>query len=105
MSELMTDPEVFAKGTPVLMLAGPRSTTIEEWVQTLAEKSRLGSRRVDWRLVGGWAILLVLDDAESQNLIRDLAIQSIEQLCDAYMACTSNFSKNPTRDDVQWGVL
>lgn len=81
MPELVTDPEV------------------------LADRSGFCSRRVDWRFVGGRAILLVLGDAEEQKLVRELAIANIEQLCDAYMVCTSNFSKNPSRDDVQWSVL
>ena len=100
--ELTTDPKIFEKGSPVLMLAGPRSITIEAWVKAIAEES---GERVDWRLVGDRAILLVLDDESVRTKVRALTVSRLDSLRDAYMACTSNFTKNPQRDDVQWGEM
>lgn len=91
-----TDPEIFAHGKPVLMLAGPRSHTIEEWVQDVAAVS---GTRTDWRLVGGRAIVLTLDNADR---VRGVCEELWPVLIDAYVACTDNFGSPPfAPNDVQ----
>lgn len=94
-----TGDEVIRDGRPVLLLTGPRSHTTQAWVDGVAEDV---SARIDWRLVGSRALILVLGDPEELSRVRAALIDRIEDLVDAYMACKDNFTRNPERGDVQW---
>lgn len=94
-----TDPEIFERGTAVAMIAGPRSHTIEDWVQSIA-KSAHPRLRVDWRMVGGRAIVLCLGSDAACAHVREQIEARWDDLVDAYMACTDNFTANPERRDV-----
>lgn len=97
MSHDVTDSEIFASGTPILMIAGPRSSTIEDWVQKIASETKT---RTDWRLIGGRAIVLTLGDAAACSEVLACCYRSWESLVDAYMGCGDNFVRNLERSDV-----
>lgn len=92
-----TDQEIFDHGAPILLLASPRSMTIEEWVQGIA---KLTGTRTDWRMVGGYGIVLVLGDLETCKRVQKACLDNWEALVDQYMACTYNFTTRPERSDV-----
>lgn len=94
-----TDDEMFRNGRPVLLLTGPRSHTIQAWVDGVAEDV---SARIDWRQAGGRALILAMGDPEELGRVRTALADRIEDLVDAYMACEDNFTRNPERSDVQW---
>jgi hypothetical protein len=94
-----TNDEMFRNGWPVLLLTGPRSHTIQAWIDGVAEDV---SARIDWRLAGGWALILAVGDPEELGRVRAALADRIEDLVDAYMACEDNFTRNPERSDVQW---
>lgn len=93
-----TDPEIFKHGTAVWLVSGPRSQTTEEWVQGLARTTGL---RMDWRQVGGRAVVLVLGDRRDCERGRDACRHGMEALRDQYMACTYNWLSEPDRYHVQ----
>lgn len=93
-----TPKNIFEHGTPILIISGPRSQTIEDWVQTIA---KLTGTQTDWRLIGGRAIVLVLGDKEACQKILTACYDHWEALVDSYMQCPYNFTQNPERRDVQ----
>lgn len=92
-----TDPKIFKQGTPVFMVASPRSQTIEDWVQLIARETGL---RMDWRLVGGRGIVLVLGDRGEAQRGQHACTEALERLRAMYMACTYNFTTDPKPSDV-----
>ena len=96
-----TPPDIFERGTPILMIAGPRSQTIEEWVQVIA---KMTNTRTDWRMIGGRAIVLTLGDAADCERVLQACISQSEALVDQYMTCPYNFSSRPQRTDVQFST-
>lgn len=97
-----TDQEIFDNGTAVLMVASPRSQTIEDWVQSVAKETGL---RMDWRMIGGRGVVLVLGDRAAAVRGQTACIVAIERLKDAYMSCEYNWTKNPERTDVIYRAL
>jgi hypothetical protein len=91
-------------GRSVVMIASPRSHTIETWVQGIVRETGL---RLDWRLVGGRAIVLVIGDDDEFLAARAALEAGWERLVDAYMICPDNFTRNPERRDVMqaWFAL
>ena len=102
MSIETTDAEIFEKGTPVLMIDGPRSATIEDWVQSIAKRTQT---RTDWRLVGGRAIVLVLGDRLAQLEVIAACFKFWDELVLEYLTCKENFCAKPAQNDVQWSML
>lgn len=92
-----TDPEIFKHGTAIWVVAGPRSQTVEDWVQVLA---RTSGPRMDWRQIGGRCVVLVLGDRAACERGQSVCASAMEALRDQYMACTYNFASTPERDDV-----
>lgn len=62
--------DLYQNGQPVLMVQGPRASTIEDWVQLVA---RVSGQRVDWHFVGGYARVVCLGD-------RDRVVQAASNL-------------------------
>ncbi len=86
-------------GIPIMLLNGPRSQTIEDWIQTI---SKLTEARVDWRQVGERAFVLALGNAETCRRVQEACVQNWEALVDMYMGCPYNFTDDPERSDVQY---
>jgi hypothetical protein len=95
----MTEPVVLTptpaafmeRGVPVARLNGPRSTTIEAWVQQLVASTGIA---IDWRLMGGWAVVLVLRDEDALPA-RSSIEASWGDLIAAYQQCPDNFGNPP----------
>lgn len=94
-----TPDEMMKYGRSVLRLEGPRSHTIQAWVEAVAEDAKA---QIDWRLIGGWALVFTLGKVTELHRVRAALVERIDDLVDAYMACPNNFSKNPRREDVTW---
>lgn len=92
-----TEREIFNKGTAVYLVAGPRSQTIEDWVQTLAKITGL---RMDWRMIGGYGAVLVLGSRKDCLRGQKACADQINALIHMYMTCTYNWTKNPDPRDV-----
>jgi hypothetical protein len=91
-----TSAEMMKHGKHVCTVVGPRSFTIEAWVQKVAAAS---GQPVDWRQFGGYALILHLGD--EAKVIATIEVM-LPELVDMYMACEHNFTKNPERIDVQY---
>lgn len=95
-----TNPKIMKYGRPVMMLSGPRSQTVEDWVRMIAElTSTVGF--TDWREVGGRAVVLTRGDRKQFERVLAACIKDFDVLIDWYMACEYNFTKRPRREDVQ----
>ena len=94
-----TDPELFEKGKHLCTITGPRSFTIEDWVQNVAKRS---GQRVDWRQVGGRACVLYLGNRQK---VIDAIEATWNDLVDAYMECKFNFVTNAERSHVTIHVV
>lgn len=55
------DQDVYENGTVVCLLNGPRSHTIEDWVQDVAAAS---GQVTDWSMAAGWAVIKTLGDPQ-----------------------------------------
>ncbi len=88
------DLHLFQQGRVVLLLAGPRSSTIEEWILKIRERT---GQSVDWHFVAGRAVIKTLGNIE---LVKKALRESAEELVDAYMACPNNYTTEPARKDV-----
>jgi hypothetical protein len=92
-----TDPDIFQNGIGVWLVSGPRSMTIEEWVQGLAKTTGL---RMDWRQIGGRGVVLVLGDRAACERAQKACADATDALRDLYMACPFNWTSTPERRDV-----
>jgi hypothetical protein len=97
-----TDPDVFQHGVPIWLVTGPRSQTTEDWVQGLARATGL---RMDWRQIGGRAVVLVFGDRAACERGRQACADAMEALRDQYVACPYNWSQTPERTDVTGRAL
>jgi hypothetical protein len=81
------DHEVWERGEPVLVVAGPRSWMIEAWVLELAARS---GARVDWSQYAGRAVVqaVIGDAAEREALGR-----TVEQLLPSLAAAAERAHK------------
>jgi hypothetical protein len=61
------DPEVYANGEVVFLIAGLPSTAVEALIVRVREET---SVRVDWHFVGGRAFIRVLGDDEAKERVR-----------------------------------
>lgn len=58
------DPDVFARGVPILVSNTIRAVDFEPWVRKVAG---LSGQRVDWHYAGGRAIVLCLGDVAAAS--------------------------------------
>lgn len=77
------DSEIFERGTPVMLLHGPRSALIEEWVKRLAAETQT---RTDWHFAGGRAVVLVLGDEADIAKVRNAVDMYWPDLLNAHSA-------------------
>ena len=94
------DEDVFTNGTAGAYVNGPRSHTIEDWVQDVAARS---GQKTDWSMAAGWAIIKTTGDVQK---VRGVMEELWETLVAAYLVCDDNFTANPERQDglVRWQV-
>lgn len=79
------DPEIYKSGEYVLMVSGPRSSTMEEWVRLV---SRVSGQRVDWHCYAGRDVVLYIGDrARVVEACRNLRVV----LDEMYEDCDSNW--------------
>lgn len=89
------DADIFKNGIVVAQVTGPRSTTIEAWIQIV--RAACGER-VDWRMAGGRGMVLAIGDLAKV----DAALSAHRQLLvDMYMDAPDNWIKTPQPADVQ----
>ena len=89
-----TSERMMKEGIHFCTIAGPRSFTIETWVQEVAAHS---GEEMDWRMIGGRACILYIGD-------RDKVIAStkilLPRLTELYLECKHNWSTTPKPEDV-----
>lgn len=92
--------DVWKDGHSIMVLSGPRSHTIEEWIATVEETC---GQRVDWSQCGGRAHVQYLGD---RALVEAALLEAMPLLYVAYAACEDNFGSPPyIAEDVQWAWL
>lgn len=94
------DEDVYRNGVCVAILNGPRSHTIEDWIQDVAA---LSGQKTDWSMAAGWAVVKTVGDPAR---VRGVMEELWPALVAAYLECDDNFTRNPEAQDVivRWYV-
>jgi hypothetical protein len=92
------DPQIYEKGTPICIIAGPKAADIESWVQQIAQTTE---QKVDWHFVGGRAVVKYLGDSKGAFKVVD-AIKSTLPLLEAIYALTTEATQFPEFKIFMW---